>query len=238
MCTLTYFPKGQGDYIITSNRDESPLRKPAAAPALYKIGDASVLFPKDLEANGTWIATSGSFTVCLMNGAFAPHEREESYRKSRGLVLLDFFKFRNADKFLDEYDFSGIEPFTMIIAESSAEVFLYEARWDGNKIHKGTTDSHSPQIWSSASLYTQDVIEERQQWFNKFLKSHWEYNRSEIMDFHYFGGKGNTETALLMNRENKVRTVSITCVEKRGNRVIMTYRDVLKSSVFEEQFVF
>jgi len=36
MCTVTFLPKGKGNYILTSNRDETPKRG-AAPPQVYKI---------------------------------------------------------------------------------------------------------------------------------------------------------------------------------------------------------
>src|SRR4051812_22764348 len=73
MCTVTYLPLKEG-FIITSNRDERLVRKPADAPQIISGLNTRILFPRDGEAGGTWIATSeNNRTVCLLNGAFVPH---------------------------------------------------------------------------------------------------------------------------------------------------------------------
>src|SRR5579871_6575106 len=128
MCTVTYLPTPTG-YILTSNRDEALVRKPAEIPDSVAIGNCQVLFPRDGEAGGTWIATADNGrTVCLLNGAFTRHKHNPPYRKSRGLVVLDFFTLPNAKAFADSYDLTGIEPFTILVIEKS---MLYELRWDG-----------------------------------------------------------------------------------------------------------
>ena len=60
MCTVTYLPLQDNGFILTSNRDEAIVRKISLPPAKYTINNTSVFFPKDQEANGTWIATSSN----------------------------------------------------------------------------------------------------------------------------------------------------------------------------------
>ncbi len=123
MCTVTYLPLQDNGFILTSNRDETILRKSALPPAKYTIHNKCVVFPKDQQANGTWIATSPrSYTLCLLNGAFEKHTPNTSYKKSRGLALLDFFHYANANDFIDKYDFKGIEPFTMLIIKGNNKI--------------------------------------------------------------------------------------------------------------------
>ena len=101
MCTVTYIPSNKDSYILTSNRDESPQRASAEIPKKYKIFDQDIFFPRDPQAGGTWIASSEeNYTLCLLNGAFKKHKWNPPYRMSRGLVLLDFFKYNNTNKFL------------------------------------------------------------------------------------------------------------------------------------------
>ena len=98
MCTVTYFPLEQDGYILTSSRDEKSVRGIALPPRKYLLDQQTVFFPKDPDAGGTWFVTTGrDTTLCLLNGAFTKHEHEPPYRKSRGLVVLDYFKFRDTD---------------------------------------------------------------------------------------------------------------------------------------------
>ena len=91
MCTVTYLPLKDG-FIITSNRDEGLLRKPAEVPKVLVNGKLKILFPRDGDAGGTWICTAeGGRTVCLMNGALCGIITNPRTGKSRGLVVLNFF---------------------------------------------------------------------------------------------------------------------------------------------------
>src|SRR4026207_1194678 len=92
MCTVTFIPAKNG-YFITSNRDEKYSRKRAIPPAMYTIGKSKLLFPKDTNAGGTWIALheSGNAAV-ILNGAFGRHAPQAPYEKSRGIILLEIIE--------------------------------------------------------------------------------------------------------------------------------------------------
>lgn len=237
MCTVTYLPLGKSDFVLTSNRDEQVIRKAALNPTIYKVHDALVVFPKDQQAEGTWIATSGTpFTLCLLNGAFEKHQPKNQYKKSRGLMLLDFFRYNNVNDFLNEYDFNDIEPFTLLLLDTqNEEPKLTEARWDGNKIHRKDVDTHIPHIWSSSTLYSNETIHSRENWFHDFLSDHPDYNTNDILDFHHFGGKGDQRTSLVMNYDNIVQTVSITSIVKKNNSTFMTYKDVVNQKTYDRR---
>jgi uncharacterized protein with NRDE domain len=230
MCTVTFLPLNNTSFILTSNRDESRLRKIALPPEKYRIHDTDVYFPKDADANGTWFAAADRFTLCILNGAFEPHEHKPPYRLSRGLMLLDFFKYKNVQDFYSQYDFKGIEPFTLLIFEQSPVVSIHEIRWDGNKIYTDSKDASIPQIWSSAQLYPKKVIQEREEWFNEWLKAKNEFTVESIVRFHKTGGNGNSYTDLLMNRDGVVFTVSITSVKRDETEGVMRYEDMISKS--------
>ena len=69
MCTVSFLPLDNG-FILTSNRDERALRKPAEFPATYQSNSGTVTFPRDGKAGGTWIAASKTKMICLLNGGF------------------------------------------------------------------------------------------------------------------------------------------------------------------------
>lgn len=227
MCTVTYLPLADGGFILTTNRDEQAARKSALPPGKYYLNDKSVFFPKDQQAGGTWIVTSHhQFTLCLLNGAYVKHERKENYKWSRGQVLLDFFHYNDVNLFAKEYDFDGIEPFTLIIVDEKEKLDLYEMVWDGEKIHLDEKDAGKEIIWSSVTLYEPQVIEARKKWFVRWLEEHSPKRRNEIIDFHRFAGDGNPENNVLMNRNNKIKTVSITSVFKSNSVTTMEYFDL------------
>lgn len=222
MCTVTYLPTPDG-FILTSNRDEALVRKPAENPHSELIAGQEVIFPRDGEAGGTWIATANNRTVCLLNGAFKRHHRNPPYKMSRGLVVLDFFKTTSVAEFNQNYNLEGIEPFTMVISEGKD---LFELRWDGNEKFFKQIDARQPHIYCSATLYTPEVIAMRQNWFAAWLSTHKIYTVEDILSFHLFAGEGDEHTKIRMSIFGIVQTVSITCIHKTENDQKVYYSDL------------
>ncbi|KAB2912804.1 MAG: NRDE family protein [Bacteroidetes bacterium] len=227
MCTVTFLPLGQGDFIITSNRDERKTRN-TIPPAPYNIFGTEVYFPKDTEAGGTWFAASKTYTLVLLNGAAHKHHHNPPYRKSRGLVMLDFFGYSNPAEYAYRYNFEGIEPFTLVIINPDLKT-LHQFRWNEKMpelIEKDFEDSH---IWSSATLYDSETRKRREVWFEQWKNEGNEFTVDNILRFHHFGGTGNIETDLVMNRSNRVQTVSISSFEKRHNVSTFCYEDLIEN---------
>ena len=185
MCTVTYLPVNKREFILTSNRDEDVTRATALPIMEYKINNRTVFFPKDQQANGTWIAYDvKGYTLCLLNGAFQSHERKKAYRKSRGIMLLDFYNYCEPEDFLNQYDFTDIEPFTLIMAYSCSDtetVLLYELKWDELKATLIKHDSSLPLIWSSTTLYTPEVILARKNWFKQMSHKKNQHSHSKFV---------------------------------------------------------
>ncbi len=228
MCTVTFLPKGEDSYILTSNRDETPLRA-AAPPSAYAIHGKEVFFPKDPLAGGTWIASDKvRFTLCLLNGAFEKHKHLPPYRLSRGIMVLDFFKYSDVQAFKENYTFEGIEPFTLIIVDSIPTTRIFELRWNEEHLSFKELPNDIAQIWSSSTLYPKAIADQRAGWFEDWLEGRTQFVRSEIIDFHKRGGKGDLWNDFVMKRGDKLQTVSITSIEKT-NQFDMLYEDLLES---------
>lgn len=228
MCTVTYLPHPSGGYTLTSNRDEQPARSPRRITQVG-AGASARLFPQDTQAGGTWIATAGdNRTACLLNGAFEPHRRRPPYRRSRGLMVLDFFDYPDGAAFASGYGFDGMEPFTMILLERGC---LWELRWDERRLHERTLNPAEPHLWSSATLYDAAARRERDRWFQQWREAHSGFELAEILDFHHHAGERDPWNGVVMNRGGLVRTVSITSVIRLGREVRMRYEDLLNGQV-------
>jgi len=166
MCTVTFIPSGNKIF-LTSNRDERLRRKQALPPRFYIHNDVQLLYPRDEDAGGSWIAVNeNGNTAVLLNGAFNKHAPFSAYRKSRGLILLDIIRANLPATYFSKIDLSGIEPFTVIIVEAGN---LFECRWNGiRKFCKRLEITHA-YIWSSATLYDNEVKRKREQWFSDWL---------------------------------------------------------------------
>ncbi len=240
MCTVTFLPVSNNEFILTSNRDED-VDRPTALPVLeYTINNKTIYYPKDAKANGTWIAydTSG-YTLCLLNGGFKAHTPKSNYKISRGLMLLNFFDYNDPNRFAEEYDFNGIEPFTLIMAYACSEtksIILNELKWNEIKATLTKYDSSLPQIWSSVTLYSANVIEQRLHWFNNWLSNNDTYTADGILFFHHFAGDGKAHNDLIINRGNK-KTVSITCIDKKLSHTEITYEDIINKKLYKNKII-
>ncbi len=82
MCTVTFLPLENNDFILTSNRDVPFARKKAEAPKIYVEDEVEITYPKDGDAGGTWIGASAkNRLICLLNGGFYYHTSRSNYKK-------------------------------------------------------------------------------------------------------------------------------------------------------------
>ncbi|WP_316786676.1 NRDE family protein [Pedobacter frigiditerrae] len=230
MCTVSYIPTDEG-IIITSNRDENSERGCAFAPVIEKQGEYQLAYPKDPKSGGTWIAVKDNGDVAvLLNGAFENHVKLPSYRKSRGIILLEIIQSKFPEKTFDQISLAEIENFTLILYKKGS---LMECRWDGFQKHKKSINVNQPCIWSSATLYSRPIRDEREQWFASWLEKEPNINQDKAIRFHQFAGTGDQENALVMARSNNISTVSITSVKITSATADMLYKD-LKSGIDKE----
>ncbi|MHB0754283.1 NRDE family protein [Polaribacter sp. M15] len=225
MCTVTYLPIGKNSFILTSNRDETPLRK-TIPPKTYIENDVTLTYPKDELAGGTWIGTSHkNRLVCLLNGGFKNHIRELHYKMSRGIIVKNLLATDDAVAYIYNFDFNNIEPFTLILIDWKSEFSIYELVWDGTKKHFKKLPQE-PKIWSSSTLYTAEMQLQRKKWFEEWLHKNTFFSQERILNFHKNEQLGSPEISPKMKR-NFVETLSITCVKKKGKAIDMTYIDFL-----------
>jgi hypothetical protein len=234
MCTVTCIP-ARDKFYLTSNRDEKLRRSPALPPAVYPLNTGNLLFPKDAEAGGTWIAAhENGQAIVFLNGGFVKHAAEPPYRKSRGLVLLDLVDSANAYTTFQSIALHNIEPFTAIIF---IEGQLYECRWDGRQKHTKQLAATQPHIWSSVTLYDADVIDKRNSWFDTWLQQNPGPTGEEILHFHQFTGDGDSHNDLRMNRNGQMLTVSVTQMVVTEDSTHMQYLDLINNRNFTHNLV-
>jgi len=230
MCTVTYLPFQQG-FVLTHNRDEAPARSPQHISRVSG-GGCTLIFPKDAQAGGAWIAAArDGRTACLLNGAFVKHQRQPPYRRSRGLMLLDFFEWPDPDTFFEQYDLTAIEPFTFLFFRPPT---VTEFRWDGTRRHRTDLPPEQPHFWCSATLYPPDKQIVREAVFRRWLQNNppFEVPRlpASIFRLHRSGSVGDPANDYVMNRSGRVRTVSVTQVVQHSGTVRMRHTDLLEGA--------
>jgi hypothetical protein len=207
-----------------SNRDEKHDRSDALAPAAYSFPGGRIMFPKDADAGGTWIAMhENGNAVVLLNGGLEPHQPKPPYKRSRGLILLDVLGDENPVEAFNGLCLDGVEPFTMVIWFDNR---LYEGIWDGAEKYFSGKDSRFPHLWSSVTLYDEVARARRRTWFDEWLATNNAPGLEDILHFHQFTGDGDAENDLLMNRNGQMFTVSITGMQLARGRGDMVYLDM------------
>jgi len=226
MCNCTYIPRSNKSFVLCSNRDEAPNRA-ATQIGILKVEDRKVYFPQDKQASGTWMAADNEGRcVCLLNGADKKHLRADSYRISRGLMVLDYFSFKDHVNFIAEYNFAGIEPFTMIMVKQEDLTVL---KWDGEKKNVAVLDPFKKYIWSSTMLYDKNQIENRKVWFSDWLKEE-KFSHESIIDFHKSSFENNDGDGLIINRPG-IKTLSVTSIQKKETNSVLEYHDLKEEKI-------
>lgn len=238
MCTVTYIPLGNSDFILTSSRDIPFSREKASHPQIMIEEGVELCYPKDGKAGGTWIGASDKKRlICLLNGGFEYHTSRTNYAKSRGLIVKELLKVDDLRNGLDAVVLENVEQFTLTIVDWHKEIELIEFVWDGTKKHIKLM-SQEPHIWSSSTLYDKSAKQLRHEWFTKWQKNNVNLSLStaletasieraqkSILEFHHNAGVGDPFIDVLMNR-GLGGTVSITSVKKENNQISMHYEDV------------
>lgn len=230
MCTVSFFPIQSG-FVFSSNRDEKPNR-PTEAPQWSLVDKIAMLYPKDLEKNGTWFAVSEqNRCVCLLNGAFHGHKKEHNYTKSRGLFPLLALS-TSLNHFVNNFPLESVEPFTLIHVDYQDfnQIELVELVWDGKEKYVRYLDSKQKHLWSSSTLYDAEVKEKRIQHFTKLFADITLQNPDTIWDFHNSKPFNDTTLDFVLKRPDGIQTVSITQFVCRAENQILKYLDYQKQT--------
>lgn len=232
MCTVS-FVASNDKIIITSNRDEQVIR-PALAPQKYTINNKELLFPKDPKAGGTWyVVDENSNVLVLLNGAAEKHAMNPPYRRSRGLIVLDLMGSESPIHSWTDIDLENVEPFTIVLYENEK---LYQLRWNGTEKETVSLSISEPHIWSSSTLYPKEVREKRTEWFATYLDSAENVDEKDMLHFHQYTESGNCENGLVINRDDILKTLSITQTVIENGKLVLYYSDLIEQSKTENSF--
>ena len=234
MCTVS-FVSSNDTIIITSNRDEKIIRPSAIPPKNYFLNGKNIIYPKDSKAGGTWYALDENGTiVVLLNGADEKHDVKFPYRKSRGLIVLEMISSASPKDFWQEMDLDNIEPFTLVLFQDKQ---LFQFRWNG--IEKSAVDLEVDKnyIWSSSTLYSKEIREQRASWFYAFLANNPVITEDKMLYFHRYTERDDKEHGLIINRNNEMKTLSITQSVIEKNKVIINHLDLITAKEYSKTFI-
>jgi uncharacterized protein with NRDE domain len=234
MCTVS-FVCANDTIIITSNRDEKVIRPSAIPPRNYTLNGKNIIYPKDPKAGGTWYAVDENGTVLvLLNGADEKHQVQLSYRKSRGQIVLEMISSASPKGFWDEIDLDAIEPFTLVLFQNEQ---LFQLRWNGVEKSTVDLDINVNYVWSSSTLYSKKIREKRADWFYTFLDANPKITEAKMLHFHRYTEVDNNEHGLVINRNDELKTLSITQSVIEKNKVMIRHLDLIADKEYSKTFI-
>jgi hypothetical protein len=212
MCTVVFIP-GKNEYSFASLRDESPLRPKALGPELYTSKNITHLSTKDPLGGGTWIgANEFGNIIILLNGAFEKHEQQNNYIKSRGTIVAELLVSELPVIEWNLMNLMNVEPFTLIVW---SEENLFELVWDGKEKFRKRMDISKAYIWSSSTLYSQEAKTIREELFNNWITMNPPISKLSLLNF--FNSNTESVNGFIMNRNEKVKTLSYSFIEHKNN---------------------
>lgn len=221
MCIVS-FVLDKDKFILTFNRDENPFRE-SEKPNWRSFGQQMVFCPVDHNAGGTWIGYNRLIIACLQNGAFVKHTRTSPYKKSRGQILKEVLISNDYKVLINNYDFTGIEPFTMCVFDSQIKILSIYV-FDGQTLDKRISDLQNPELLLSCTLYDEEA---HQSVLNDFIKCNKESD--SLFSFHKDRRIGSIKNQFT----RVVSTVSVTQFELENNQFKCMYYDALKNQTFK-----
>ncbi len=227
MCTVSFY-KNKTQTIITSNRDEHHSRAKALPPKVYQTEKYQLIYCKDAQANGTWMALrNDGTTIVLLNGAFERHQLNRPYKKSRGLVLLDIIDVENCLQKYKDYDLTNIEPFTIVMFYNH---HLHECIWNGIEKFISEKPVEENYIWSSVTLYDEEYRNKKRGLFQQLLQTKDELSADDILQFHH--SKQDLENGFIINRSNQLMTFSVTQTVLTEQTNTIKHHDILDNKTY------
>jgi uncharacterized protein with NRDE domain len=234
MCTVSFVCTND-KIIITSNRDEKVIRPSAIPPKNYTLNGKHIVYPKDPKAGGTWYVVDENGTVLvLLNGADEKHQLQLPYRKSRGLIVLEMIGSVSPKIFWDEINLEKIEPFTLVLFQ---EKQLFQLRWNGIEKSTELLEIDKNYVWSSSTLYSKEIREQRSSWFYTFLDSNSEITEAKMLHFHRYTEADNNDHGLVINRNDELKTLSITQTVIEKNKVMIHHLDLIAAKEYSKTFI-
>ncbi len=218
MCLVSFVPT-KNSIVITSSRDEDTERGKPVVIRNWKSHHKTLNFPRDVKG-GTWIGYDhlNNFLV-ILNGARTRHQRADSYRKSRGLIVLDLLNAQNIPAAWKDVDLTNIEPFTLLHYSSIGE--LWEWIWDGDNKKTNQLDTKKGHCWMSSTLYTPQEWDTMKIKFKNSLPRL--TNPDQIRAFHLANRYEQKTTGVIYP---SIRTVSNTTVQFQDSSIFFNYLDL------------
>ncbi len=148
--------------------------------------------------------------------------------------MLDIISAPSAIEAWKTIDLTNIEPFTLVLFQDN---LLYQLRWNDIEKETVTLDATQNYIWSSSTLYAKEVREKRANWFATFIDTKPQVSEDEMYQFHRYAEGDNKEHGLVINRNDVLKTLSITQTVIDKNKVVLSHYDLQQQKKFTNSFI-
>lgn len=233
MCTVS-FVYANNSFLLTSNRDEKITRPSAIEPKIYQTETKKIIYPKDAKAGGTWfVVDEFGNAIILLNGGKTKHIAKEKYRLSRGVIVLELMASNAIVSTWKTIDLTDIEPFTLLVLEDKQP---FQLQWSGEEKFTDELEINQTYIWSSSTLYTPDIQQQRAEWFVQYMNENKEISAEKMKLFHKNTEPKDTKNGLIINRDNLYKTLSVTQAIISGNSVFVNHSDLIMEEEYSITF--
>lgn len=230
MCTISYLPLGNGDYILTQNRDVGTQRVRAIPPQRHEIDQQILIYPIDPQGGGTWNAISETQHAFILNGADFDYFPAAEAVLSRGELCIGLLQ--HGEALFDQLDLKKFDHFTIILVHTEDTTkSLIEWRWDGKALKRKELPGDRAHFWISHGLYSSEDNIRKQKafkhWYERIsslvlrpeeiAESNWTWQHNREID----GMEG-----FLIDRDYGVITVSIFQTIKILGKYSYRYEDI------------
>ena len=217
MCVVSYINHNNTFY-FTSNRDIPKNRKIAIPPKCYNIKGQDIIFPKDPDAGGSWIASTSQKLGCVLN---AKNKRELTNNNSRGILLIELLQQIDSEKYFLKTKLENIYPFSIIELDTLKKT-LKKFIWDGNNRDIEKLDVDKNYLWLSSSIYKTSTMNKKSELFNVMLNT--QISKKQIKNFHL-------KNQFCESKPKNINTASITQISGSLNIEIMDYHNLLNDKL-------
>jgi uncharacterized protein with NRDE domain len=229
MCTVSFVYANES-FLLTSNRDEKITRPSAIEPKIYQTADKKIIYPKDAKAGGTWfVVDEFGNAIILLNGGKIKHTAKDKYRLSRGVIVLELMASNAIVSNWKTIDLTDIEPFTLLVLENKQP---FQLQWNGEEKFTLELEVNQTYIWSSSTLYTPEIQQQRADWFVQYMNENKEISAETMKFFHKHTEPKDAKNGLIINRDNLYKTLSVTQAVISGNSVFVNHSDL----ILEEEY--
>ena len=233
MCTVS-FVYADNSFLLTSNRDEKITRPSAIEPKVYQTETKKIIYPKDGKAGGTWfVVDEFGNTIILLNGGKTKHIVKERYRLSRGIIVLELMASNAIVSTWKTIDLTDIEPFTLLVLENKKP---YQLQWSGEEKSTDELDIDQTYIWSSSTLYAPEIQQQRAQWFSQYMNENQKISAELMRFFHKSTEPKDSKNGLIINRDNLLKTLSVTQAVISENSVSVNHSDLIQDKEYAITF--